>query len=253
MPVYLLSGGLDSVVLMHWCVRYPYMFGFDPGEEGSYRHVAMHFRTGIRVDDRLSEICRYHCQQLRVELVEMDLGHLWIPGSRARGEAPESAESPIELAQRSANDPFWTGSFDYQDGRGLLFLTFCGMEASKRGIPSVMVAFQHEEDEIPSDEKDPMVSDAGADFLQAFCDVSDSGGFLPKRAPGYYAPFEENSMSKRHIVQLGWHLGVDLDETLSCEFSDPPCGNCMGCTRRKRAFDQARTMEQTLQEAAAIS
>jgi 7-cyano-7-deazaguanine synthase in queuosine biosynthesis len=250
MPVFLLSGGLDSVVLLHWGVRQPHLLGIDPNADDHYQHVAVHFRTGIQLDDRLSEICRQHCHQLQVELVEIDLSHVWKPGSRARGEAPLDAESPIMTAVCPADDPYWSEHFDYQDGRGLLFLTYCGIEASNRGINTVLVAFQHEEDEVPIElaAKNPMVSDAGAEFLQAFDLAANNGGFLPSRVPWFYAPFEHSGMAKRHIIELGWSLGVDLDATLSCEFSDPPCGKCMGCTRRARAFEQARFVRRIREE-----
>jgi 7-cyano-7-deazaguanine synthase in queuosine biosynthesis len=244
MPVFLLSGGLDSVVLLHWGVKQPYLFGVDPDEEfgDRFRNVAVFFRTGLKVDDRMAEICRRHCEALQVELVEIDLSHVWNPGRRAKGEAPADRESPVPIAERTANDSFWSDEFDFQDGRSMLFLTYCGIVATNRGLNSVLVAFQHETDEHPkySETDDSMVSDVGAPFLKQFEALVDRGGFLASRAPFFHAPFDQNGMAKRHIVLLGWELGVDLDDTLSCEFSDPPCNNCTGCVRRARAFEQAR-------------
>jgi len=246
MPVYLLSGGLDSVVLLHWGVRQPHLLGVDPDPEtGKIRNVAVHFHTGIAVDPDLSEICKYHCSLLDVELVEIELGWLWPPGTRARGEAPAGQESPIVSAVVPASDSFWREAYDYQDGRGIMFLTICGIMATNRGINTVLVSFQNEDDEedLADDIDDPIALDVSYDFLKCYEELVSCGGFLAERAPMYVAPFVNQGMSKRHIVKLGYDLGVDLDRTLSCEFSNPPCGQCTGCTRRIRAFEQYRTLQ----------
>jgi hypothetical protein len=202
-------------------------------ETGKYRHVAIHFRTGLAIDDRLSDICRAHCLQLGVEYVEKDLSGLWKPGCRAVGKLPESTEPPTPGLSISASDPYWVDCYDYQDGRGMLFLTYACMEAASRGILSVLCGYQSDSDEeADPDNQDPMALDSDVSFMELMQEVVDNGGFLPARAPTLYAPFEDMGLSKRHILALAEDLGVE--NTLSCEFSDPPCGLCSACQLRIR-------------------
>jgi 7-cyano-7-deazaguanine synthase in queuosine biosynthesis len=243
-PAYLLSGGLDSITLLHWMVRKPWQFGIDTLQDADvYGHLAVHFRTGMAIDDRLSEICRHHCDLLDVEYIERTLD-LWPRGSRARGHAPDAQRSPVVSVVMPADDSYWKDEYDYQDGRNMLFLTHCAMEAGKRGMNAVITGFQQEDEEAAAEEGVPL--DSGEDFLDAFNELVDNGGFLPSRAVHVWAPFLDLGMRKRHIALLAQELGVDTDMTLSCEFSYPPCGNCCNCVRRARGDAQARTMNLAL-------
>jgi 7-cyano-7-deazaguanine synthase len=45
-------------------------------------------------------------------------------------------------------------------------------------------------------------------------------------------------MSKIDVMRLGEELGVPFELTWSCYVSDDePCGFCVGCTGRARAFE----------------
>lgn len=236
MSVILLSGGMDSVVLLHWVVQMPHLFGLPKDA----RHLAMHFRTGIALDDTLSELCLYHCDLLGVPLKEVSLEGLWNDGARARGEAPQDSESPVVAVTVPEGADYWVKDYDYQNGRAMLFFTHCAIEASRRDMGYVFVGYQQEEEEADSKTGDWVPLDSGPEFVYAFDDLMDAGGFLPGTKPLFRMPFIDLKMRKCDIAILAGELGVDLSKTLSCEFTYPPCGKCCSCTRRQRGLEAAR-------------
>lgn len=232
MAVFLLSGGLDSVTLMYWVKKHPYMFGLDTGS----KHFAIHFRTGLAIDGKLTEFCRYHCERLFIPYEEVDL-KLWPEGTRARGEAPADFEDPVPSLVKSKDDEYWEKDYDYQDGRGILFFTYATILAATHDMNVVFVGHQSdlEENTMAVDETTEMKLDSGEEFIDAYTNLMYNGGFLPKRAPEIIAPYLLMGMKKNDIWALASELGVEESKTLSCEFSWPPCGKCSSCRLRERA------------------
>ncbi len=57
-------------------------------------------------------------------------------------------------------------------------------------------------------------------------------------------PFE--NMSKADVIQVGINIGVDLSETMTCQFEDSGhCGRCYLCGMRRDAFHKAKTADPT--------
>jgi 7-cyano-7-deazaguanine synthase in queuosine biosynthesis len=117
----------------------------------------------------------------------------------------------------------------------MLFLTYAAMYASKQRSKYVFLAHQQEEEELEQDCEFP--SDAGPDFVYSMQEVINGGGFLLSTAPIFRMPFIDNRMTKAHILKLAVEdLRIRIDFTTSCDYSPNPCGKCLGCVRRQRAF-----------------
>jgi 7-cyano-7-deazaguanine synthase len=201
----LLSGGLDSTVLLHKSCA-------EQGREnveGIFFHYGqrhnkefvMAQRQSVTLGIRLFEC---HCESLFIDFRNPMLG---------RGEIPKEAYKDGEVP--STFVPFRNGillsiaaAYAYENKCNIL-----GIAAHANDIAAAY-------------------PDCTPDFIAAMDRAVYEG---TKGAVDVYAPFVYKT--KADIVQLGSELGVDFRNTWSCyEGGERPCGQCATCIDRAEAF-----------------
>jgi 7-cyano-7-deazaguanine synthase len=219
----LLSGGLDSSVLLHAVARelgpqYLHALSFDYGQ----RH-AIELECA-RAQATAAGVTRHAILDLRF------LGPLLAPGSTllaSGGEVPDLAD----LAEADLVQPP-----TYVPNRNMMLLSLAAAYAEAQGIDRVYYGAQAQ-DEYG-------YWDCTAEFLERINSVL---ALNRKTSVEVLAPFVANS--KADNVRLGTKLGVDFAQTWTCyrglaNASTPlaqrrGCGTCPSCVERLNAFATA--------------
>lgn len=215
--VVLLSGGLDSSVLLHHVKRRlgvgdVHALSFDYGQ----RH-AVELRCAA---------WQASAAEVMHRVIPMNfLGPLLAPGSTllaAGDDVPDLADIPAdELSQPPT----------YVPHRNLMLLSLAAAYAEANGMEAVYYGAQAQ-DEYG-------YWDCTADFLERINAVLALNHRQPVRV---HAPFVASS--KVDNVREGLMLGVDLSQTWTCyrggEGEGPlACGRCPSCVERLKAFEAA--------------
>ncbi len=202
--VILLSGGMDSGVLLAWSRdRYEQIHGlyFDYGS----KHTAREYRKA----DELA-------QHYRAILTKIDLpfiGELFSSSLLASGEdIPEGPYAETNIS--STVVPFRNG----------IMLSIAAGYAENLHIPTVLIA-SHGGDH-------PIYPDCRPGFTAAMSKAARKGTFT---GVSILAPFA--SYDKKRIAELGRKLAFDFRMTFSCyKGHEIHCGNCATCLERKAAL-----------------
>ena len=219
----LLSGGLDSSVLLHAIAREfgagnVHALSFDYGQ----RHAVE--LECARAQAAAAGAARHAILDLRF------LGPLLAPGSTliaSGGEVPDLADiAEADLVQPPT----------YVPNRNMMLLSLAAAYAEAQGIGRVYYGAQAQ-DEYG-------YWDCTAEFLERINSVL---GLNRKTPVQVFAPFVANS--KADNVRLGVELGVDFANTWTCyrglaDISTRPeqrrgCGTCPACIERLNAFASA--------------
>ncbi len=210
----LLSGGMDSTVLLHEVVK---------GQGRSGVHA-------IAYDYGQRHVRELDCARAQAELVGVDVfkvvdlglvGELVAAGTSlvTGGEAVPDLEGldESELSQPST----------YVPNRNMMLLSIAAAYAEAEGIRDVFYGAQAQ-DEYG-------YWDCTAEFLERI-----NGVLALNRREGVtvHAPFVG---SKKHeLVTRGLELGVDFGKTWSCyRGGERPCRTCPTCVEREKAFREA--------------
>lgn len=200
--ILLLSGGLDSLVLLAREVeadRVPLCLSIDYGQRHRRELVA----------------AREIVAAYGVRRVEIALPPAVLAGSALTGQAP------IPRGLHHA-DP--RQSATVVPGRNLVFLAVAASQAVSRGLGRVLFAAHAGDAPIYPDCRPEFVAAADATFSLG-CGVAVEAPFL--------------SMDKRAIVRLGRSLGAPLHLAWSCYVGgETPCGTCGACVERAEAEDE---------------
>jgi 7-cyano-7-deazaguanine synthase len=214
--VVLLSGGLDSSVLIHYAAR----------TLAVPEIHAISFRYGQRHAREL-DCARYQAEAAdaaahRVLDISF-LGELLAPGSALiSGGAPVPGLDSLDEETRQ-HPP------TYVPNRNMMLLAMAAAYAEARGIADVFYGAQAQ-DEYG-------YWDCTTDFL----DRINAALALNRGTPvTIHAPFIHHS--KAGNVRIGLELGVDFAHTWSCyRGQDTPCGACPTCVERANAFQANNT------------
>lgn len=230
--VLMVSGGIDSTTLMYAMAKNKCLvaaFFVDYGQASAEEQL------------RLLTI---HTKQLHVPLMVQKIP--WPEYARGKGyifkkgEYPEPLKDPYEVLEKDAEgtERYFEEQWDFLQGRNIAFLAYGAAYALSMGCNSLYTAFQFDEPEWASMDKEDDYSawvDTSPWFVKAFNQLGLCGGFTKRLT--VKAPFLDSRMFKQDIVDLGRSLGVPLQATYSCEFY-PPCGSCHQCKIRSVVLAQ---------------
>lgn len=212
--VVLLSGGLDSSVLLHYVAR---ELGRAPIHALSYNYGQRHSRE--------LECARWQAEAAGVashKVIDISfLGELLRAGTTllsGGADVPDLADlSPDDLTQPPT----------YVPNRNMMLLSMAAAYAEASGVRDVFYGAQAQ-DEYG-------YWDCTREFLERINAVL---ALNRREAVRIHAPFVDRR--KAETVRQGLALGVDLAHTWSCyRGGDVPCGTCPTCVERQNAFREA--------------
>ncbi|MFI3171121.1 MAG: 7-cyano-7-deazaguanine synthase QueC [Eubacteriales bacterium] len=217
----LLSGGLDSSVLLHSLVT----------KHGSKNVIALNMYYGQRHKKEI-ESARWQAAKHNVPLFEEDLSEVFkfnrdfsalLEDSAKEIEHISYAEQTAKLGEHEAVSAY----VPYRNG---LFLSYAASVAMQLDCDSVAYG-AHADDAAGR-----AYPDCSLEFVEAQ-DTAIREGTAGKVS--LYTPFIE--LAKMDIVSQGLMYGMtheELEHTWSCyEGKEEPCGTCGTCRDRKVAFD----------------
>lgn len=212
--VIILSGGMDSVTLLHYRKeRIALAVSFDYGSNHNAREI---------------ECARKQCEMLGIE-------HLVIPlefmGKYFRSSLLEGADKIPEGHYAADNMKSTVVPFR----NGIMLSIACGL-AESRGLLHVMMA-NHGGDHA-------IYPDCRPEFVKAMGDAMRNGTY-----DGVDISAEFTDISKSDIAALGKRLGVDYSLTYSCyKGGEKHCGKCGTCVERREAMAEAAIDDPTVYE-----
>lgn len=205
--VVIVSGGMDSVTLLHYLVkqeqRRPAVITFIYGQKHQ-KEVAL-----AQAQAKLAG-CGQHLV-LDLALLRPLFAH----------SALVDAGTAVPLMQDVQGDP---QPATYVPNRNMIFLALAAAYAETNGVGDIFYGAQRHD----------MYGywDTTPQFLAALNEVY---GLNRKTAVHIHAPFVQHS--KADILRLGFELGVDYGHTWSCyEGQELACGRCPTCAERLQAF-----------------
>lgn len=209
-----LSGGMDSTTMLH--------------DYASEIALAVTFHYGSNHNEREAFWARYHCRQLGIELVEIDLSFM---GQHFQSSLLSGADSIPEghytdATMKSTVVPFRNG----------IMLSVAAGLAESRGLRSVMLA-NHAGDHA-------IYPDCRPGFIDAMGKAIGEGTYehIELRAP-------YTNLTKGQIALRGKELGIDYSTTYSCyKGGEKHCGKCGTCVERREALAEAGIPDPTIYE-----
>lgn len=211
----LLSGGLDSTVLLHYVAKHLqkvplYVLSFDYGQSHS-RELEMARCQAASLDGVAEHI-----------ILDMTFYAQLVSGTSALvNDGPEVPDLK-DLSDEQRRQPP-----TYVPNRNMVLLALGAAFAEARGCRELYYGAQAQ-DEYG-------YWDCTTEFVSGLNRVLDLNRRNPVRI---CAPFV--NMSKSEEIKLGMELGVDFAQTWTCyRGEERPCGRCPTCVERKRAFSAA--------------
>ena len=209
--VIILSGGMDSVTLLHYQKeRIALAVSFDYGSNHNAREI---------------ECAAWQCASFGIE-------HLVIPLSFMGEYFKSSLLSGAKDIPRGDYDSENMKSTVVPFRNGIMLAVACGL-AESRGLHHVMMA-NHGGDHA-------IYPDCRPEFTKAMSEAMEAGTY---EHVSLIDPFTH--LSKSDIAGLGEKLGVDYSHTYSCYCGgEIHCGDCATCRERKDAFRVAGVPDPT--------
>lgn len=200
-----LSGGMDSVTMLY--------------EYASRIDLAVNFSYGSNHNARELECARWHCSQLGIELVEIDLsfiGEYFYSSLLEGADAVPDGEYDFD-SMKSTVVPF---------RNGIMLSAATGL-AESRGLTCVMIA-NHAGDHA-------LYPDCRQGFIDAMGKAMAEGTYEHIKL---FAPY--TLLTKSQIAERGKIYGVDYAKTYSCyKGREKHCGKCGTCIERRQALADA--------------
>lgn len=209
--VIVLSGGMDSVTLLHqYAERIALAVTFDYGSNHNAREI---------------ECARRHAELLGIPHIVIPLSFMktYFKSSLLSGadSIPEGGYADENM--KSTVVPF---------RNGIMLSIACGL-AESNSLKFVMIA-NHGGDHA-------IYPDCRPEFINAMSDAMAFGTYPGIRI---FAPF--TSLTKGEIALIGKELGIDYSTTYSCyKGGERHCGVCGTCTERREALAFACIDDQT--------
>lgn len=204
--VAIVSGGLDSVTLLHWMVKVK-----------NKLPVVVSFKYGQRHEKELY-FARYHAELLNLPYVLLDLSPI---SAAFASSALVTRSIAIPTAEAVKNDP---QPVTYVPNRNMTFIALAAAYAETAGISEIYYGAQR------ADMYDYW--DTTEEFLEAINTVL---RLSRRRHVTVQAPFI--TCTKADLLEIGSALGIDYAQTWSCYQGDElACGRCPTCVERLHAF-----------------
>lgn len=207
----ILSGGMDSVTLLH-----------------NYKRsiaLAVSFDYGSNHNKREIELAKINCDNLGIEhiTIPLDFIHEHFKSSLLQGAdaIPEGHYASENM--KSTVVPFRNG----------IMLAIAAGLAESRGLDTLLIA-NHSGDHA-------IYPDCRASFIAAMGSATLNGTY---NGVSIEAPYTR--LTKTDIAKIGAKIGVDYSLTYSCyKGGKKHCGKCGTCVERKEAFEQAGLTDPT--------
>lgn len=212
--VIILSGGMDSVTLLHYRKdRIALAVSFDYGSNHNAREI---------------EFAREQCRMLGIDHLVIPLSFMgeYFKSSLLSGadDIPEGHYADSNM--KSTVVPF---------RNGIMLAVACGL-AESRGLKHVMMA-NHGGDHA-------IYPDCRPGFVRAMGAAMREGTY-----EGVTLDADFTDITKADIARLGARLGVDYSKTYSCyKGGEKHCGKCGTCVERREAFSEAGIDDPTIYE-----
>ena len=209
--VIILSGGMDSVTLLHYKQdRIALAISFDYGSNHNCREI---------------ECARWQCESLGIE-------HIVIPLEFMKKYFESSLLSGGENIPRGGYGEENMKSTVVPFRNGIMLSIACGM-AESRGLNFVMMANHGGDHSI--------YPDCRPDFTRAMSEAMQAGTY---NKVCLIDPFTH--LNKGEIAKIGSKLGIDYSRTYSCYCGgEKHCGSCGTCIERKESFKFAGVPDPT--------
>lgn len=209
--IIVLSGGMDSVTLMHDCKeRIALAVTFDYGSNHNAREI---------------ECARKQCELLGIEHIVIPLSFM---GQYFRSSLLSGADDIPE--GHYADDNMKSTVVPFRNG--IMLSVACGL-AESRDLRHVLIA-NHGGDHA-------IYPDCRAGFIEAMSRAMTEGTY---EGIDIMAPY--TGITKTDIARRGAEIGVDYSLTYSCyKGGEKHCGRCGTCVERKEAFADAGLTDPT--------
>lgn len=200
--VIILSGGMDSVTLLH--------------QQKDRIALAISFDYGSNHNSREIDCASWQCEKLGIDHIVIPLAFMkrYFVSSLFDGADNVPEGHYAEENMKSTVVPF---------RNGIMLAVACGM-AESRGLRHVMMA-NHSGDHT-------IYPDCRPEFVKSMSETMQYGTF-----DGITLLASFTDISKSDIAKIGFELGVDYSRTYSCyKGGEKHCGKCGTCVERKEAF-----------------
>ena len=212
--IIIVSGGMDSVTLLYdFKDRIALGISFDYGSNHNAKEIPF---------------ARWHCEQLGIEHITIDLAFMpqYFKSSLLEGADAIPEGRYADENMKSTVVPFRNG----------IMLSIAAGIAESRGLKYVMMA-NHGGDHT-------IYPDCRAEFVEAMSEATKAGTF-----PGIEILAPYTNITKADIARKGKELGIDYSKTWSCyKGEDVHCGKCGTCVERKEALRDAGIEDTTIYE-----
>ena len=212
--IIIVSGGMDSVTLLYdFKDRIALGISFDYGSNHNAKEIPF---------------ARWHCEQLGIEHITIDLAFMpqYFKSSLLEGADAIPEGHYADENMKSTVVPFRNG----------IMLSIAAGIAESRGLKYVMMA-NHGGDHT-------IYPDCRAEFVEAMSKATKAGTF-----PGIEILAPYTNITKADIARRGKELGIDYSKTWSCyKGEDVHCGKCGTCVERKEALRDAGIEDTTIYE-----
>lgn len=212
--IIIVSGGMDSVTLLYdFKDRIALGISFDYGSNHNAKEIPF---------------ARWHCEQLGIEHITIDLAFMpqYFKSSLLEGADAIPEGHYADENMKSTVVPFRNG----------IMLSIAAGIAESRGLKYVMMA-NHGGDHT-------IYPDCRAEFVEAMSEATKAGTF-----PGIEILAPYTNITKADIARKGKELGIDYSRTWSCyKGEDVHCGKCGTCVERKEALRDAGIEDTTIYE-----
>lgn len=209
--IIVLSGGVDSVTLLH--------------DYASRTALAVSFDYGSNHNARELQCAAEQCRRLGIEhiVIPLDFIGRYFKSSLLSGSDTIPSGDYDDNNMSSTVVPF---------RNGIMIAVAVGL-AESRGLQSVMIANHGGDHHI--------YPDCRSTFITAIDKAAQAGTYPGIRVEGPYT-----YLTKAQIIERGYRLGVDYSATYSCyKGGEEHCGVCGTCRERREAFLQAGVPDPT--------
>ena len=190
--------------------------------------LGISFDYGSNHNAKEIPFARWHCEQLGIEHITIDLAFMpqYFKSSLLEGADAIPEGHYADENMKSTVVPFRNG----------IMLSIAAGIAESRGLKYVMMA-NHGGDHT-------IYPDCRAEFVEAMSEATKAGTF-----PGIEILAPYTNITKADIARKGKELGIDYSKTWSCyKGEDVHCGKCGTCVERKEALLDAGIEDTTIYE-----
>ena len=212
--VIILSGGMDSVTLLH--------------DQRERIALAVTFDYGSNHNRREAAFAALHCCNLGIEhlIIPLDFMAKYFKSSLLEGADAIPVGDYAEENMLSTVVPF---------RNGIMLAIACGL-AESRGLTCVMMANHFGDHDI--------YPDCREEFVKSMSEAMKAGTYAGVEV---FAPY--TGITKTDIACIGKRLGIDYALTYSCyKGGERHCGQCATCRERKAALREAGINDTTIYE-----